>query len=80
MASEAYWVENGRVQYPVKGMTLIGDGPSALKRISMVGNDLQLDEGVGVCGKEGQSVPVGVGQPTLRLNQMTVGGTAGMVS
>jgi TldD protein len=80
VASEAYWVENGRVQYPVKGMTLIGDGPSALKRISMVGNDLQLDEGVGVCGKEGQSVPVGVGQPTLRLNQMTVGGTAGMVS
>lgn len=77
VASEAYWVENGKIKYPVKGMTLVGDGPSALKRISMVGNDLELDEGVGVCGKEGQSVPVGVGQPTLRINQMTVGGTAG---
>lgn len=76
VASEAYWVENGKVQYPIKGMTLVGDGPSALTRISMVGNDLELDEGVGICGKEGQSVPVGVGQPTLRINQMTVGGTA----
>lgn len=76
VASEAYWLENGKIKYPIKGMTLIGDGPSALKRISMVGNDLELDEGVGVCGKEGQSVPVGVGQPTLRINQMTVGGTA----
>jgi TldD protein len=76
VASEAYWIEKGKIQYPIKGMTLIGDGPSALKRISMVGNDLQLDEGVGVCGKEGQSIPVGVGQPTLRINQMTVGGTA----
>jgi TldD protein len=77
VASEAYWLENGKIKYPIKGMTLVGDGPSALKRISMVGNDLELDEGVGICGKEGQSVPVGVGQPTLRINQMTVGGTAG---
>lgn len=76
VASEAYWVENGQIKYPIKGVTLIGDGPSALKRISMVGNDLELDEGVGICGKEGQSVPVGVGQPTLRINQMTIGGTA----
>jgi TldD protein len=75
-ASEAYWVENGKVQYPVKGATLIGNGPDALTRISMIGNDLELDTGVGVCGKEGQSVPVGVGQPTLRLDGLTVGGTA----
>ena len=73
--SEAYWVERGQIKYPIKGATLIGDGPSALTRISMVGNDLALDDGVGTCGKEGQSVPVGVGQPTLRINQMTVGGT-----
>ena len=75
-ASEAFWVENGRIQYPVKGATIIGNGPESLKRITMIGNDLQLDTGVGVCGKEGQSVPVGVGQPTLRLEGLTVGGTA----
>ena len=60
-ASEAYWVENGKILYPVKGATLIGNGPEALTRISMIGNDMELDSGVGVCGKEGQSVPVGVG-------------------
>jgi TldD protein len=75
-ASEAFWVENGRVQYPVKGATIIGNGPDALTRISMIGDDLQLDTGVGTCGKEGQSVPVGVGQPTLRIDGLTVGGTA----
>ena len=75
-ASEAFWVENGKVQYPVKGATIIGNGPDALTRVSMIGNDLQLDTGVGVCGKDGQSVPVGVGQPTLRIDALTVGGTA----
>lgn len=75
-ASEAYWVENGKIQYPVKGATIIGNGPESLKHVSMIGNDLRLDQGVGVCGKEGQSVPVGVGQPTLRIDEMTVGGTA----
>ncbi|MDZ5458149.1 metalloprotease TldD [Azohydromonas lata] len=75
-ASEAYWVENGKILYPVKGATLIGNGPDALTRVSMIGNDLQLDTGVGTCGKEGQSVPVGVGQPTLRIDGLTVGGTA----
>ena len=75
-ASEAYWVENGKIQYPVKGATLVGNGPDVLKRISMIGNDMALDSGVGTCGKEGQSVPVGVGQPTLRIDGMTVGGTA----
>ena len=75
-ASEAYWVENGKIQYPVKGATLIGNGPDALTRISMIGNDMSLDSGVGTCGKEGQSVPVGVGQPTLRIDGLTVGGTA----
>ena len=75
-ASEAYLIENGRVTAPVKGAMLIGDGPEALQRISMVGNDLQLDTGVGTCGKEGQSVPVGVGQPTLKIDDLTVGGTA----
>ena len=75
-ASEAYWVENGKIQYPVKGATLIGNGPEAMTRVSMIGNDLELDTGVGVCGKEGQSVPVGVGQPTLRIERLTVGGTA----
>jgi TldD protein len=75
-ASEAYLIENGRITQPVKGATLIGSGPEVLTRVSMVGNDLKLDEGVGVCGKEGQSVPVGVGQPTLRIESMTVGGTA----
>jgi TldD protein len=75
-ASEAFWVENGKIQYPVKGATLIGNGPEAMNRVSMIGNDLALDTGVGVCGKEGQSVPVGVGQPTLRIERLTVGGTA----
>ena len=74
-ASEAYLIENGVVTTPVKGATLIGNGPDVLTRVAMIGNDLQLDQGVGVCGKEGQSVPVGVGQPTLRINEMTVGGT-----
>jgi TldD protein len=75
-ASEAYWVENGKIQYPVKGATLVGSGPECLKQVSMIGNDMRLDSGVGVCGKEGQSVPVGVGQPTLRIEGLTVGGTA----
>jgi TldD protein len=75
-ASLAYWVEKGKIQYPVKGATIIGNGPESLKQVSMIGNDLLLDSGVGVCGKEGQSVPVGVGQPTLRIDEMTVGGTA----
>jgi len=75
-ASEAFWVENGRVLYPVKGATLIGNGPEAMNRVSMIGNDLALDTGVGTCGKDGQSVPVGVGQPTLRIDGITVGGTA----
>jgi TldD protein len=75
-ASEAYWVEKGKILYPVKGATLIGNGPDALTRVSAIGNDMKLDTGVGVCGKEGQSVPVGVGQPTLRIDRITVGGTA----
>ena len=75
-ASEAYWVENGKILYPVKGATLIGSGPECLKKVSMIGNDMRLDSGVGTCGKEGQSVPVGVGQPTLRIEGLTVGGTA----
>jgi TldD protein len=75
-ASEAYLIEKGKVTTPVKGAMLIGDGPEALHRISMVGDDLQLDTGVGTCGKEGQSVPVGVGQPTLKIDELTVGGTA----
>jgi len=74
-ASEAYLIEDGRVTRPVKGATLIGNGPEALTRVTMLGNDLQLDTGVGVCGKEGQSVPVGVGQPTLKIEGLTVGGT-----
>ena len=74
-ASEAYLIENGRLTVPVKGAMLIGDGPEALTRISMVGNDLELDSGVGTCGKDGQSVPVGVGQPTLKIDELTVGGT-----
>jgi TldD protein len=74
-ASEAYLIEDGRITAPVKGATLIGNGPDVLTRVSMVGNDLELDQGVGVCGKEGQSVPVGVGQPTLRVDGLTVGGT-----
>jgi TldD protein len=75
-ASEAFWVENGKIQYPVKGATIVGSGPESLKKVTMIGNDLALDSGVGVCGKEGQSVPVGVGQPTLRIEGLTVGGTA----
>jgi len=74
-ASEAYLIEDGRITAPVKGATLIGNGPEAMSRVSMVGNDLQLDAGVGICGKDGQSVPVGVGQPTLKIDVMTVGGT-----
>jgi TldD protein len=75
-ACEAYLIEKGKVTRPVKGATLIGNGPDVLTRVSMVGNDLELDRGVGVCGKEGQSVPVGVGQPTLKIDSITVGGTA----
>jgi TldD protein len=75
-ASESYLIENGRITSPVRGATLIGNGPEALKYVSMVGNDLKLDEGIGICGKEGQSVPVGVGMPTIKLDRMTVGGTA----
>ena len=75
-ASEAYLIEDGKVTRPVKGATLIGSGPEVLTRVSMIGHDLKLDEGVGVCGKDGQSVPVGVGQPTLKIDSMTVGGTA----
>ena len=75
-ASEAYLIEGGKLGAPIRDATLIGDGPSVLQKVSMVGNNLQLDEGVGVCGKEGQSVPVGVGQPTLRVDGLTVGGTA----
>ncbi len=75
-ASEAYLIEDGKVTRPVKGATLIGAGPEVLKHVSMIGNDLKLDEGVGVCGKDGQSVPVGVGQPTLKIDNLTVGGTA----
>ncbi len=74
--SEAYLIENGKPTHPLKGATLIGNGPDALTRVSMIGNDLQLDTGVGTCGKDGQSVPVGVGQPTLRIDGLTVGGTA----
>jgi TldD protein len=76
-ASEAYLIENGKVGRPVKGATLVGNGPDVLTRVSMIGNDLKLDEGVGTCGKDGQSVPVGVGQPTLRVDGLTVGGTGG---
>lgn len=75
-ASEAYLIEDGKVTRPVRGATLIGNGPEALKYVSMVGHDLKLDEGIGVCGKEGQTVPVGVGMPTIRIDRMTVGGTA----
>ena len=74
--SEAYMIENGKVTYPIKNATLIGNGPDVLTRVSMVGNDMNLDDGIGVCGKDGQSVPVGVGQPTLRVDGLTVGGTA----
>ena len=74
-ASEAYLIEDGKVTAPVRDATLIGNGPEALKYVSMVGNDLKLDEGIGTCGKDGQSVPVGVGMPTIKLDKMTVGGT-----
>ena len=74
-ASEAYLIEDGKITRPVKGATLIGNGPETMTRVSMIGNDLKLDAGVGVCGKDGQSVPVGVGQPTLKIDAMTVGGT-----
>ncbi|WP_110676337.1 metalloprotease TldD [Salinicola sp. RZ23] len=75
-ASEAYLIEDGRITAPVKGATLIGNGPEAMSQVSMIGNDMALDTGIGVCGKEGQGVPVGVGQPTLKLDELTVGGTA----
>jgi TldD protein len=75
-ATESYLIEDGKITRPVRGASLIGNGPEALKYVSMVGNDLQLDEGVGVCGKEGQSVPVGVGIPTVKVDRITVGGTA----
>ncbi|MHB0774385.1 metalloprotease TldD [Halomonas sp. WWR20] len=75
-ASEAYLIEDGRITAPVKGATLIGNGPEAMARVSMIGHDLELDTGIGVCGKEGQGVPVGVGQPTLKLDELTVGGTS----
>ncbi|WP_179952159.1 metalloprotease TldD [Marinicella rhabdoformis] len=74
-ASEAYLIENGKVTRPVKGATLIGDGPAAMQQVSMVGNDLAFDQGLGVCGKDGQSVPVGIGQPSLKIDKLTVGGT-----
>jgi TldD protein len=74
-AAEAYLIEDGKVTAPVKGATLIGNGPDVLTRVSMVGNDLALDNGIGTCGKDGQSVPVGVGQPTLKIDSLTVGGT-----
>ena len=75
-AAEAYLIEGGKLTRPLKGMTLIGNGPRTLQQISMVGNDLALDDGIGVCGKDGQSVPVGVGQPTLKVDALTIGGTA----
>jgi TldD protein len=74
--TEAYLIEDGRITMPVKGATLIGAGADALTRISMVGNDMALDSGIGTCGKQGQGVPVGVGQPSLRIDRLTVGGTA----
>ncbi len=76
-ASEAYMIEDGKITAPLKNATLIGNGPDVLTKVSMVGNDLQLDEGVGTCGKDGQSVPVGVGIPTLKVDRLTVGGTGG---
>jgi len=75
-ANEAYLIENGKITAPIKGATLIGNGPEVLKHVSMVGHDLALDEGVGTCGKDGQMVPVGLGLPTIRVDEMTVGGTA----
>jgi TldD protein len=75
-ASEAWKIENGKLAYPVRGATLIGNGPDALTKVSMVGRDLEMDAGVGTCGKDGQNVPVGVGQPTLKIDGLTVGGTS----
>jgi TldD protein len=75
-AAEAWKIQDGKLAYPVKGATIIGNGPDALTRVTMIGNDMSLDPGVGTCGKDGQSVPVGVGQPTLRIDGLTVGGTA----
>lgn len=75
-ASEAYLIENGKIGAPVKGATLIGNGPDALTHVKMIGNDMKLDPGIGTCGKDGQGVPVGVGQPTMLLDNLTVGGTA----
>jgi len=75
-ASQAYLIEDGKVTRPVKGATIIGNGPDVLTRVSMVGNDMALDSGIGTCGKDGQSVPVGVGQPTMRIDDLTVGGTS----
>jgi TldD protein len=75
--AEAWQIEDGRLTAPVKGATLIGNGPDALTRVTMIGNDMALDSGIGTCGKDGQSVPVGVGQPTLRIEGLTVGGTGG---
>jgi len=74
-ASEAYLIENGKIKHPVKGATLIGDGPTAMQHVSMVGNDLQFDQGLGMCGKNGQTIPVGIGQPSLKIDKLTVGGT-----
>jgi TldD protein len=74
--TEAYLIENGKVTAPVKDATIIGNGPDALTRISMIGNDMALDPGIGTCGKNGQGVPVGVGQPSLRIDRLTIGGTA----
>jgi TldD protein len=74
--TEAYKIENGKLAQPLKGAMLIGNGPTDLNRIGMIGNDFALDPGIGVCGKNGQAVPVGVGQPTLRMDRITVGGTA----
>tara|TARA_B100001778_G_C18077369_1_gene401345 strand:- start:135 stop:485 length:351 start_codon:yes stop_codon:yes gene_type:complete len=74
-ASEAYFIENGKIKYPLKGATLIGNGPDAMQKIKMIGNDLKLDDGIGTCGKNGQGVPVGVGQPTLLMGGITIGGT-----
>jgi TldD protein len=75
-ASEAYLIEDGKITTPVRGATLIGDGPTVLTRVTAVGKDLQLDPGIGLCGKDGQSVPVGVGIPTIKVSHLTVGGTA----
>ena len=75
-ASEAYMIENGKITYPVKGATLIGNGPDSMNKVGMIGNDMALDSGVGTCGKEGQGVPVGVGMPTIRIDGLTVGGTS----